>query len=1086
MIHRRPLSLRNRSLLLTARCLLPTVFFLLTAHCSLLTVYAQSATATLSGTVEDQNGAVVPGASVTVSNTATSLERRVTTNDQGYFTVPLLPPSTYTVRAEHQGFAPVQIEKVILNVGDQKALQIRLQAGDINATVQVSNEAPLINESPAVGTVVDRQFVENIPLNGRSFQSLLTLTPGVVAVPGAATGKRGEFSVNGQRTESNYYTVDGVSANTGTIPATSTGLWSGASPGETALGTTQSLVSVDALQEFRVQTSSYSAELGRTPGGQIALVTRAGTNDWHGSVFDYLRNGVFDANNWFNNANRLTKTSERQNDFGGTFGGPVLLPRFGEGGRQPWYNGRNRTFFFFSYEGLRLSTPQPAQTTFVPDLCLRGIVSQCIGTDKPASAALQPFLNAFPVPNGPEVLANGQTTGSAQFVTAFSTPGKVDATAIRIDHSFNNKLTLFGRYSDSPSQALARGASFVTLSNPQTNSNIIKTLTIGTTTLLTSALTNEFRYNYTRNQTRSEFTSDNFGGAVPININNITDSNGLVLDNFQVFLFFGGNPQLFIASSKSTQRQANFVDTATYSLANHSLKFGVDYRRLITPYTVSNLAVSGIFNSKTVVQQGLVSSATVSSQVGLSNGPVYKNLSLFVQDEWRTTQRLNLSLGLRWEVNPPPKDAFGHDPYTLNQISNLASAQLAPRGTPLWKTTYNNFAPRLGVAYRLRQTSGRETVIRGGFGVFYDLGTTYASQGYNGPGILARSALANVPFPLTSAQLTLPPPSVAPPYGATVVGFDPNLKLPYTFHWSASVEQGIGKSQVFTATYVGSAGRRLLFEHQVRPAVSGNTNFTSTGAALIIRNGATSDYDALQLKYQRRLSRGLQVLTSYTWSHSIDEASVNQQSLSVLLRSSSDFDVRHNFQAAVTYDIPNTYQNPLARALLSHWALDSRITARSALPFEVTSGTFVDATGTQQVLRADLVSGQPIYISDSTAPGGRVVNFNAFTQPTTAEKNAGNFGSAPRNLLRGFSAWQMDFAVRREFPIHERLKLQFRAEAFNLFNHPIFGAIQNNLTTGSTLFGRATGSLNNQLGGLNALYQQGGPRSFQFALKLTF
>src|SRR5260370_32422076 len=184
--------------------------------------------------------------------------------------------------------------------------------------------------------------------------------------------------------------------------------------------TTQSLVSLDALQECRVQTSSYSAEFGRTPGGQISFVTRSGTNDWHGSAFDYLRNGVFDANNWFNNAARLPKTSERQNDFGGTLGGPILLPRFGEGGHQPWYNGRNRTFFFFSYEGLRVSSPHAPETTFVTGLCLRGVVAKCVGTDTSAPSALQPLLNAFPVPNGPEVLdSGGSTTGMAQFISAF-------------------------------------------------------------------------------------------------------------------------------------------------------------------------------------------------------------------------------------------------------------------------------------------------------------------------------------------------------------------------------------------------------------------------------------------------------------------------------------------------------------------------------------------------------------------------------------------------------------------------------------------------------------------------------------------
>src|SRR5262249_22714484 len=311
---------------------------------------------------------------------------------------------------------------------------------------------------------------------------------------------------------------------------------SGDLPGVTALGTTQSLVSLDALQEFRIQTSSYSAEYGRTPGGQISFVTRSGTNDWHGSAFEYFRNGIFSANNWFNNSNGLPKTAERQNDFGGTLGGPILLPRFGEGGNQPWYSGRNRTFFFFSYEGLRLSTPVAAKTTFVPDLCLRGIAAQCTGTDIPAPVALRPYLNAFALPNGPE---NGNS-GMAQFVAAYSLPGRLDATSVRIDHTFSSKFNFFGRYSYSPSETTIRATS---LANLVANSSKVKALTVGATNLLGSRMTNEFRFNYTWNYSGIVGSLDNLGGAVPFDLSAVKDANGQPtpgLDAFQLQLNFGG------------------------------------------------------------------------------------------------------------------------------------------------------------------------------------------------------------------------------------------------------------------------------------------------------------------------------------------------------------------------------------------------------------------------------------------------------------------------------------------------------------------------------------------------------------------
>src|SRR5216684_768682 len=312
----------------------------------------------------------------------------------------------------------------------------------------------------AVSTVVDRQFAENLPLNGRSFQTLIELTPGVALT--ASNGRdTGQFSVDGQRASSNYWTVDGVSANVGIGSANSVaagnGL-SGAAASFSVLGGTNSLVSVDALQEFRIQTSTYAPEFGRTPGAQISILTRSGTDQFHGTLFDYLRNDALDANNWFNGfctpgpSCPLPKAKERQNDFGGTFSGPVV---------------RDRTFFFFSYEGLRLRLPQTSLTTVPCDS-----TCQVFGNARAmAASALQPFLNAYPLPNGPEVFTpctpnvNGcpasgqQPTGTAQFNESFSNPATLDAYSLRIDHKLNDKVTFFGRYNYSPSEILNRGGS---------------------------------------------------------------------------------------------------------------------------------------------------------------------------------------------------------------------------------------------------------------------------------------------------------------------------------------------------------------------------------------------------------------------------------------------------------------------------------------------------------------------------------------------------------------------------------------------------------------------------------------------------
>jgi hypothetical protein len=309
----------------------------------------------------------------------------------------------------------------------------------------------------------------------------------------------------------------------------------------------------------------------------------------------------------------------------------------------------------------------------------------------------------------------------------------------------------------------------------------------------------------------------------------------------------------------------------------------------------------------------------------------------------------------------------------------------------------------------------------------------------------------------------------------TLYVFDPNLKLPYTLQWNAAVEQSLGRSQSLSISYVGSAGRDLLQEAQLSLAAM-NPSFTTVN---LTRNLASSDYDALQVKFQRRLSQGLQTLISYTWSHALDNDSASS-TLRVAQRGNAAFDVRHILGAAVTYDIPGAHDNAAGRLLLRGWSIDTSIHAQTALPVDLVASTLTNPLdGSLVNVRPNLISGVPLYVSNPLAPGGTQINRAAFSIPPAAQ--SGNFG---RNQLRGLGAWQNDFALRREFRLHEGLRLQFRAEAFNLFNHPNFGTIQTSLTAAN--FGQATNMLGTQLGGLNALYQIGGPRSLQMAMKLIF
>jgi hypothetical protein len=1019
-------------------------------------VRAMAQSAVLNGVVTDASNAVLPNVSIELLQLATQTKQTVFTNRSGFYSVPNLVPGKYTLTISAQGFQTETRTNVEVTIGAKISLDFGLKVGPQSEQISVDGSGENINTTDAsVSTVIGRNFIENLPLNGRSFQSLITLSPGVIVVPSGGVGQSGEISVNGQRTEANYYTIDGISANTGASVSSAGypgGGFSGATPQESALGTTQSIVSIDALEEFRETTSSYSAEYGRTPGGQFSFSTRAGTDKYHGTAFDYLRNDALDAANYFD----TTKLPERQNDFGGTIGGYIKIPHL--------YDGRDKTFFFFSYEGLRLTQPQAAQLYEVPSNNFRQI----------APAVLQPFLDAFPVSSGPD-LGNGL----ANLTIGYSAPSRLDTTSIRIDHSFGDRFKIFGRYSDVPSQSTARQPTDLAQVNETTRN--IKTLVLGASSLITSHMADEFRFGLTGNDYKSNRYLDDFGGATPFPIGTVpglSDGSWLTF-----FLFYGLYPYYLIEPQSNRQRQVNVVDSLTQTIGRHNLKYGVDYRRLVTSEQLPPLWEVGYYFDEASVLSNTPAGLFVYTQ-SIDMKALSSNYSLYAQDEWKTTERLSLSYGVRWDVNPPPTDANGNTPYTLNQITDLATAVIARKNTPLWKTTYGNFAPRVGVAYQLHSTPGRETVLRAGGGLFYDVGTTLSAEGYYGVGTTGFGNYTGVsPFPATLAQVAATPkPNAGSPYNAPVFAYDPNLKLPYTGQWNVAVEQSFGSQQSLTLNYVGSAGRRLLAQKFYAPQNLGNENFSGGSGLYITTGSASSDYNSLQVKFDRKLSHGLQALASYTWSHAIDDAT-NNFTIFELERANSDYDIRNNFQLALSYDIGGHYSNSFVSYALTHWSADARISARSALPVDITQGQSLDPTsGATTNYHPNRVPNTPLYLYGSQYLGGRAINFNAFTPVSVT----GVDGNAGRNSARGFDAVQADLTVRRDFPFTDRVGLQFRAEAYNILNHPIFGDIYNSLTDGAALFGNTYDTQSTQLGGLSSLYQIGGPRSMQVSLKLHF
>ena len=1021
---------------------------------------AQSTSGSVTGRITDPQGALIVDASVVAVCGDTNARHVTTTNGSGQYYLASLPPGGYRIEIEKSGFKKLVKQGVFLHVQDALEIDLAMTLGPASETVTVEAGAPLANtESGTVSTLVDRTFVENLPLNGRSFQTLIALTPGVV-LTATNFDNQGQFSVNGQRTDANYFAVDGVSANfgvTGLLQMVQTA--TGALPALNVSGGTNSLVSVDAMQEFRIQTSSFAPEFGRTPGGQVSIVTRSGTNDFHGTVFEYFRNDALDAKDWFANLNRLPKPRERLNDFGAVFGGPLR---------------KDRTFFFVSYEGQRLRQPSTQQSA-VPDLASR----------EQAPASMRPYLDAYPIPNGRTL-----GPGLAEFNASYSNPSALDTYSIRVDHVLSRKMSVFVRYNYSPSRLDQRSPPQAgpVLSMTNSLSSTVHTVTGGLTHLLKPGLSNEVRVNYSNQKVESRFSMDGFGGAVPPP-DSVLFPAGHSSEDAIFGLFIPGAGQFNQGKvSVGEQRQVNVVDNLSVTAGRHQLRFGLDYRWLApfsSPFAYRQFVQ---FTGVTAAPGGALSGRSqIAGTFALeTNALLSTNFSLYGQDTWKLLPRLTATYGLRWDVNPAPKGKNdANDPYTVVGLGDPATMALAPHGTPLYRTTWGNVAPRLGLAYQLRE-GGWGSVVRAGFGVFYDLGsgslggvTTFFPH-------ISAKVIAAAPFPLTPQDSVAPPLSTLPPVTTMLVA-DPHLKLPRSYQWNVALEQSLGGSQTLSLTYVGALGRDLL---RATTLSNPNPDFQSL---VVTDNSATSDYHALQARFQRRLSRGLQALASYTWSHSIDIASTDASSArgtpGVITspdvdRGDSAFDVRHSFTAGVTCDLPSPSRGKVLRAALAGWSLDGFFFARSGLPVDVIGPT-VSAAGVTLNPRPNLNAGVPLELEGEQYPGGRAFNRAAFAAPPPGQQ--GDFG---RNILRGFGAWQADLALQRRFRLGGERGLSFRAEFFNVFNHPNFGNPVNTYT--NALFGRSTQTLANSLGsgggsgGFNPLYQIGGPRSIQLALKLQF
>lgn len=1048
--------------------------------------YAQ--TASVTGAITDPSGAVVPQASVQLLRPSTGAKMATTSNSDGVYTFPFVTPGVYTITVQKSGFKSSTRPNITLTVAQSARINFTLEVGSATQTVEVSGGTSQINTTDAsVSTVIDRHFIENLPLNGRSFQSLLFLTPGVAMNVGTSTaanttgpngfnsGTVGQFVVNGQRPDSNYWTVDGVSGNIGMIPGTPGAGAAGAIGATNSLGGTSALISVDALEEFRVVTSTYAPEFGHTTGGQIVLQSRAGTNQFHGALFDYFRNTDLDATDWFADRFGLPKSAEHQNDFGGVVGGPIL---------------KNRAFFFFSYEGLRLRQPY-TQNTVVPTLAARAA----------AIPAMKPFLDVYPLPK-PGEQETPPGSGLVPYGATFSNPSNADATSLRVDYQISKNLHFFGRYDHAPSNYKIRGGG-VPANDVNISSRITKTATGGLTWVISPEVVNNTRVNYSVDGGSAHAVTDTFGGGTPVPANGLPSPFTYAQSLYYFDPVFGAGLTVENGNEGTNyQRQWDVVDDVSVQKGNHSLKFGVDYRQLSPNYGQGTFELIPIFATDMAKLDSGIADITVVSHYGPGRFRL-KTLGFYGQDTWRVNPRLNLTYGLRWDVNYAPETLQGIplpglSGFNLNDLSNIKQVP----GTPAFHTRYGQVAPRVGGAYRAVTTPGKELVIRGGFGVFYGLMSTELINGYAidepfYPFGTNAFYFGNA-FPVLPGTPVAQLPPIEPPNavnGNALYGLDPNLKAPYALEYSGAVEQSLGAAQNLTLSYIGSVNRRQMGVEQL-------TSFPPNypGGLYLIAGVGHASYNALQVQFQRALANGLQALGSYTWSHCIDLGSYGDYANGSLgdinaNKGDCDYDLRNTFSGALVYQIPTLTGNRFTRAILGGWSTQNIVQAFSGPPMDVNDANFaaLENSSSAVIIRPDVVPGVARYLTGPQYPGGKALNPAAFTNPpvgpTGLPLRQGDLG---RNAVRALGMVQWNLALHRDFPITERVILQFRASFFNVLNHPNFAAYNPSFETGNALFGQATTMLNTALGGNQAsgaqssLYQPGGPRSGQLALKLTF
>jgi len=1053
--------------------------------------FAQVDTGTLSGTVKDPSGGVISNASVQVQNPSTGISNRITTNSQGLYTIPDLKAGVYQISVSSPGFQTVTKTGVELRVQDRLAVDFSLPIGQSSQSVSVDSQVSgLQTETSSLGQVVGTTQIQNMPLNGRNYIQLATLGAGTS--PAYNASERDSFTANGVREIQNSYLLDGLDNKNKIV-----GFDSSAA---------QSIEPViDSVEEFKVQTSTFSAEFGQAAGAVVNVTTKSGTNQFHGSAFEYLRNSFFDADPYFQPAG-TAKPQFIQNQYGTTAGGRII---------------KDRTFFFFGWQGTRTDDAAP-QLGVVPTASQKdGIFSAAIfdpaTTTKsgskytrtafpgniipasrfdPVSAAL---LSLYPAPNLP---------GKNNFFSNQKETIAQDQFVGRIDHRFSDKDSIFGRYSEQGNTNDLPAQLPLPASNPSIVHPAAHSIVASETHIFTPTLISELRSGYQETQEIQNIDAPReFSQYGIVGVPNYANVLGLPTFAVSGLSTIGttGPGTLQTAATGSgnlpIDKEGRVIDAdgnLSWVHGRHTLKFGFDFQQVdlyanVTLNARPAYSFSGVYTENPQARSttgsafadfllGDTASATESTR-SISN-EVQHIYQGYVQDDWQVTTKLTINAGLRYELPLPFYETNNHyadlilEPGTLyGTVLQAANAAANGYRNSFSNPNYHNFAPRLGLAYRITP----KTVIRAAGGIFYgrdeNLGvagrptnnppyfvtTTYTSDQIDPNIILSQGFPANALTPGSTAST--PTVNSYPKYAPT----------PYVQQWNLTLQRELGGGFTAQTAYVGSSSHDLYLQNNVdQPlpgpgAIQARRPLPAYSAINAYGPYVSAHYDSLQAQLERRFSKGLTVLAAYTWSHSIDNDNSSREDAYDLQleQASSSFDIRQRFVLSTVYQLPfgkgKAFLNSsrIGNIVAGGWQLSAIFTKQTGLPFTPVESVDASNTGTTE---------RPNRIGSGVLTSGQNVNdwFNVAAFTTPAQYTFGNSG---RNILEGPGLTNLDLGLSRVIPIRERYHIEFRAEAFNLLNTPQFGLP--NATLGTATVGTITTTVNSQ-------------RELQFALRFAF